>query len=125
MEFHRVAIQEKLGTHVRLHFVNEAGVATLSNVSVLRSLSEVMVECLPADLPNNIEVDLSQLTELGAMIRVGNLTVGPGVTILTDHNDMVAGVHQQAHMEKVEGAEAVPAASETVARSGTERQQSI
>lgn len=105
VEFHRVAVSEKLKTHVQLHFVNEPGAASLANGTVLRSLNEVMVECLPADLPDNIEVDLSSLNEVGAVIRVGNLTVGPGVAILTDHNDMVAGVREQAHIAKAEGLE--------------------
>lgn len=127
VEFHRVASQEKLRSPVRLHFVNESAML-LDNASVSHSLSEVMVECLPADLPNTIEVDLSQLTEAGSLIRVGNLTVGPGVTILTDQNDVVAGVHKQAPIAETEGPEAVPsaseaAASETMEPSGTETQK--
>ena len=51
------------------------------NVTVLRPLNEVMVECLPAALPSSIQVDLSQLNEVGAVIRVQNLVVGPGVII--------------------------------------------
>ena len=129
LELHRVASQEKLRTNVRLRFVNEPAML-LDNASVSRSLSEVMVECLPADLPNAIEVDLSQLTETDSLIRVGNLTVGPGVTILTDQNDVVAGVHKQAPITEAEapeaeGPEAEPsaseaAASETMEPSGTE-----
>lgn len=102
VDFYRVATAEKLKTHVPLHFVNEARTASLVNATVLRSLSEVMVECLPADLPDNIEVDLSALTEVGSVIRVGDLAVGPEVTIVTDPNDMVVGVHQQSRGEKAE-----------------------
>ncbi len=123
VDFYLVAATEKLKTHVQLHFVNEARTAGLANVTVLRSLNEVLVECLPADLPDNIVVDLSSLSEVGAVIRVGDLAVGPAVTIVTDHHDMVAGVHQQARLEKVEGVEgkaesamtapATPSAGET------------
>ncbi|MEW6183016.1 MAG: 50S ribosomal protein L25 [Bacillota bacterium] len=102
VDFYQVTATEKLKTLVHLHFVNEAALGTLGGVTVLRSLSEVMVECLPADLPANIQVDLSGLTEAGAVIRVGNLQVGPAVTILADPNDMVAGLHQQARAEKAE-----------------------
>jgi large subunit ribosomal protein L25 len=126
VEFHRVSSQEKLKTPVRLRFVNEPAMLP-GNASISRSLSEVMVECLPADLPNTIEVDLSQLTEANSLIRVGNLTVGPGLTILTDQNDVVASVHKQAPVAEAEGPEAVPstseaAASETTEPSGTEAQ---
>ena len=108
VDFYRVAATETLKTHVPLHFINENVATGLGGVTMLRSLNEVMVECLPGDLPASIEVDLSPLKEVGAMIRVGNLTVGPGVTILTDHNDMVAGLHRQATAEK----EAAPTAEE-------------
>ncbi len=122
VDFYRVAVTEKLKTHVQLHFINEPRTASMVNMTVSRLLNEVMVECLPADLPDNIEVDLSSLNEAGAVIRVGDLRVGPTVTIVTDQNDMVAGVHQQARMEKVEGVEgkaegalasATPSAGET------------
>ncbi len=106
VDFYRVAATEKLKTPVQLQFINEAGVASLSDVTVLRPLNEVMVECLPADLPAAIQVDLSRLKQVGAVIRVGNLMVGPGVTILTDHNEMVAGLHQRASAEKADVAEA-------------------
>ncbi len=108
VDFHRVAATETLRTHVPLHFVNEAAAASAAGASVLRLLNELMVECLPGDLPSSIEVDLSLLSEAGAVIRVANLTTGPNVTIITDQNEMVAAVHQQARAEKVEEAEAKP-----------------
>lgn len=111
VDFYVVNATEKLRTAIRLHFVNEAGAASQGDVLVQRPLNEVMVECLPADLPSSIQVDLSKLTELDAAIRVGDLTVGPGVTILTDHKELVAAVHLQAHLEKDEETEAKDQAS--------------
>jgi large subunit ribosomal protein L25 len=105
VDFYMVNATEKLKTQIRLHFVNEAGAASQADVLVQRPLNEVMVECLPADLPAAILVDLSMLSEVGAVIRVGDLAVGPGVTILTDHNELVAAVHLQARLEKVEEVE--------------------
>lgn len=127
VDFYRVAATEKLKTHVQLHFVNEVRSPSLGDVTVLRALNEVMVECLPGDLPAAIQVDLSQLREVGAVIRVVDLTVAPGVTILTDHNETVAGVHQRAAaMEKAEAAlgnaEVIAAALETPSGRGTGRQ---
>lgn len=120
VDFYRVAATDKLKTSVHLYFTNEASAATLGDGLVLRTMNEVMVECLPADLPPNIQVDLSRLMNVGDVIRVGNLLVGPGVTILTDHNEMVAAVHQQISKEKAEGADGKSspglAESETLAR---------
>ena len=102
VDFYMVNATEKLRTQIRLHFVNEAGAASQGDVLVQRPLNEVTVECLPADLPAGIQVDLSLLSQIDAVIRVGDLVVGPGVTILTDHNELVAAVHLQAHLEKDE-----------------------
>ncbi len=111
VDFYMVNATEKLRTQIRLHFVNEAGAAAQADVLVQRPLNEVTVECLPADLPAGIQVDLSRLSEIDAVIRVGDLTVGPGVTILTDHNELVAAVHLQAHLERDAGTDAKDEAS--------------
>ena len=105
VDFYRVAAAETLKARVRLHFTNEDAATSLGGVSARRSLNEVTVECLPGDLPAAIDVDLSPLKEAGAMIRVGDLTVGPGVTILADPNDMVAGMHRQAVADNEETVE--------------------
>ncbi len=105
VDFYRVAAGETLRTPVQFHFINEPALASMVDVTVLRPLNEVMVECLPADLPSSIQVDLSQLGEVGAVIRVENLVVGSGVIILTDPNEMVAGLQQRGPTEKAEGVE--------------------
>lgn len=115
VDFYMVNATEKLKTQIRLQFVNEAGAGSRADLLVQRPLNEVTVECLPADLPAAIQVDLSRLSEPDAVIRVGDLAVGPGVTILTDHNELVAAVHLQALLEKVEGADEKAGASAVAA----------
>ena len=53
-------------------------------------LHEVEVTCQPADLPHNIEVDISVLTEIDAKILVGDLILPKGVKIETPMNEVVA-----------------------------------
>jgi large subunit ribosomal protein L25 len=54
-------------------------------------LREVQVECLPNDVPEVIEADISSL-DLGAMLKVGDIAVPAGVTILTDADTPVISV---------------------------------
>ncbi|MHB1134360.1 MAG: 50S ribosomal protein L25 [Chloroflexota bacterium] len=115
VDFLRVAATEKMKARVPLHFLTETVLPGLGQVIVSRPLNEVMVECLPADLPGNINVDLSSLREVGSTIRVGDLVVGPGVTIITDHNELVAALNLQARAEKVEGADAKTEVATTAA----------
>jgi large subunit ribosomal protein L25 len=44
---------------------------------------ELQVECLPTDIPEKIEVDVSKL-KIGESIYVKNITVPEGVKVLTD-----------------------------------------
>lgn len=115
VDFYRLTATAKLKTHVPIHFINEPTAAGMGDMMVLRSLTEVLVECLPADLPGEIDVDLSLLNEPKAVIRVGDLPVGPGVTILTDPSEVVAGLHQRAVEVEEEAEEKAEAEAEAPA----------
>jgi large subunit ribosomal protein L25 len=52
---------------------------------------ELHVECLPSDVPEHIDADISTL-ELGDALRVGDITAPPGVTVLTNEDESVLAV---------------------------------
>jgi large subunit ribosomal protein L25 len=54
-------------------------------------LREVEVECLPADIPESITIDITEL-EIGANVRVSDLPVDPKFKILSDADLVVAHV---------------------------------
>jgi large subunit ribosomal protein L25 len=47
------------------------------------------VECLPANLPERINVDISSLKEIGNNIRVSEIPLPENVTVLDDGDDIV------------------------------------
>lgn len=80
-DFLRVSAKEKLKTNVPLHFVGEdvaPGVKAGGVVSHL--LTEVEVSCLPGDLPEYIEVDISAL-ELGGAVMLSEISLPSGVEL--------------------------------------------
>ncbi|WP_428608441.1 50S ribosomal protein L25/general stress protein Ctc [Sedimenticola sp.] len=80
-DFLRVSAKEKLKTHVPLHFVGEEvapGVKAGGVVSHL--LTEVDVSCLPGDLPEYIEVNVSALG-LGEAVMLSELVLPKGVEL--------------------------------------------
>jgi large subunit ribosomal protein L25 len=87
-------------------------------------LWELHVECLPQDVPDAIEADISEL-QVGDSLKAGDLAVPEGVTILTAADEsVVAVVTPQVRVveEEVAEAEAVEAAAEGVAaEEGAER----
>ena len=98
-DFYEVSMTEKLKAKVALEFTGEApAVKTLGGILV-KVLSEVEVECLPADLPHNIEVNIDILKTLQDSIHVKDLSVPSKVTILTNPDEMVAKVQPPRDVE--------------------------
>lgn len=82
IDFLRVDENKPLRTAVPLHFLNEevspAGKA--AEVVVTHELNEVVIECLPKDLPEFLEIDLSELT-VGTILHLSDLKLPEGVSI--------------------------------------------
>ena len=81
VDFQRVDPNQKLHVKVPLHFVNAeiSPVVKLSGGVISHVLNELDVSCLPKDLPEFIEVDLSNMAE-GASFHVSDLKLPAGVT---------------------------------------------
>ena len=94
IDFLRVDAKTEIHVHVPLHFMGES--PAVKQGGVLTHLrNEVEVVCLPKDLPEYIEVDLSQL-ELDQTIHLSELTLAKGVKLvdLLHGNDTgIANVH--------------------------------
>lgn len=83
VDFQRVSATEKLTMRVPLHFVG-ADVAPgvkLGGGIVSHLLSEVEIRCLPANLPESIEVDMSQLN-LNDTVHLSDLKLPKDVEVV-------------------------------------------
>jgi large subunit ribosomal protein L25 len=109
VDFYRVAMTETLRMDVPLRTSGEAPAVKSANGLPFQSLSFISVECLPGDIPEAIEVDLSGLEEIDAAIYVRDLSAPAGVTILTDGDEMVVKIMAPTVEEEA------PAAEEAVA----------
>jgi large subunit ribosomal protein L25 len=79
--------------------------------------TDVEVEALPATIPHQIDIDISQLVHPGDAIRVGDLTLPDGVTAITGAEETIVQVEAvyQEPEEVAEEAEEVAAAPEETA----------
>jgi large subunit ribosomal protein L25 len=97
MDFLRVNMSEKIKVHVPLHFINEEdSVGVKAGGVITHSMVEVEVACLPAVLPEYIEVDMAVL-DIGDSAHLSDLIVAEGVEILAlthgeNHNLPVAQI---------------------------------
>jgi large subunit ribosomal protein L25 len=123
VDFQRVLADQKIHMRVPLHFVNqEQSPAVKSAGAVVNHvLNDIDVSCLPADLPEFIEVDLSNLT-IGHSVPVKELKLPAGVepVLHRGENPVVASasipraaeVEEAAVVEEVVPASMVPAAKQ-------------
>jgi large subunit ribosomal protein L25 len=107
VDFYAVIMTEKVTIEVPLVFVGEAPAAVQAGAILLQGLDEVEIECLPGDLIEAIEVDVSELEEIDQTIYVKDLRVPPALDVLTDAEEIVARVAWAA-AEEVEEEEVVP-----------------
>lgn len=115
LDFMRVDLTHALKVHVPLHFINEAVCPGVKMGGVVtHSMVDVEVSCLPAVLPEFIEVDLSAV-ELGTSVHLSDLVLPEGVEVLAlvqgaDHDHTVAQVMKtRGPKEEDEAAEEVAA----------------
>jgi len=118
VDLQRVLENEKIRLYVPIHFKGEAaspGVKTQGGV-VSHHMADLEVVCLPKDLPEYIELDLSGMN-LNDSLYVADIKMGPGVTISAlahGANPPVVSIHapRVAEPEPTAEAEAAPAAAE-------------
>ncbi len=126
LDFLRIDESKPIRAYVSIRFVNQekSPVAKMSGVVISRNQTEVEISCLPGDLPEHIELDLSAL-ELGDVLHMSDLKLPPGVEIPElkfgkeyDHTVVsVQEIHEEVEEEPeeavegeaVEGEEGAPA----------------
>lgn len=91
-DLYLVSMDEKIETEVPLHFIGESVAVYQQEGTLVKALETVEVEALPADLPESFEVDISVLDDFEKEIRVSDLKIPEGVTLLTDVEELVAKV---------------------------------
>lgn len=125
VDFLKVAMDQLIRAEVPLELTGEApAVKTLGGVLVT-SVQAIVVEALPADLPDRVLVSIEGLEKIDDKITVGNLELGKGVRILTSADDVVARVIYQVAevVEEVKEVVAVVAEPEVIARKKDEDEE--
>jgi large subunit ribosomal protein L25 len=115
VDFHQVSLREKLQVEVPVVVSGEAQPVKMGDADVLQILHTLRVECLPTDIPEAIEIDVSGLDHVDAGIRVSDLTLPEGLTAVVDPEELVvklAARRVSVAEEEEEAAAAAEAAEE-------------
>jgi large subunit ribosomal protein L25 len=117
LDFQRVDENKAIRIRVPLHFLNQetSPAGKMAGILISHALNDVEISCLPKDLPEHIEVDLSEL-KVGDIVHLSALKLPNGVEIPElrlgkEHDSAV--VTAQEMKQEVEVAPVVEAAGAT------------
>src|SRR5688572_22331081 len=124
LDFQRVDENEAIKIRVPLHFVNEekSPAGKTSGVIVSHAMTEIFVSTLPRNLPEFIEVDLSELN-VGDIVHLSDIKLPEGVEIPElklgkEHDHAVVTAQEVREEEVAPAAEAAPVAAAPAAGKG-------
>jgi large subunit ribosomal protein L25 len=115
VDFYQVNLEEKITVEVPVHLVGESAAVKRGDADILQPIHSLRVECLPSDIPEAFEVDLTPLEEIESEVRISDIKMPKGVTVLIDPEELVVKIIKKREM-KVE--EEVPAAEAALVGEG-------
>jgi len=111
VDFYQVRMEEKIKVEIPIVLVGEAPALKEKDNTLVQELNILDIECLPDQIPNSVEIDLSPLTEADQTIQVKSIVLGAGITILNDPEQAIVRVSKRV-------IEAAPPPKEAVVEEG-------
>lgn len=115
LDFQAISMTETVRTQVPVNIGEQDVAAVIEFGAIINTGIDMLeIECLPQDLPDRIDVDLSNLYEIGDSILVKDLNLPEGIEVLTDPDTLVVVVsapiaeeEEEEEIEEVEDLEGV------------------
>lgn len=105
VDFYQVRMDEAITADVPLKFVGEASAVKDLGGIFVRNTDSIEVKALPKDLPYDIEVDISSLTEFDKPIHISDLVLPEGVAVLNSPDQVIALVQPARSEEELKSLE--------------------
>jgi len=108
VDFLKVNMKEKIHAEIPIEFFGDSPAVMDMEGSLITPVDSIEVECLPADLPSEIKVDISILDDFEKNIKVEDLKLPQGVEILSDAEEILAFVQAPRSEEELADLEKKP-----------------
>jgi len=103
-DFYKVRLDQKIKTKISVVFTGESPAVRDSGGIFVRNVNELEVEGLPQDLPHEITVDISSMTNIGDQILVKDIKLGSGLKIMADAEEIIATAQEPMSEEELQKA---------------------
>ncbi len=94
VDFYQIKKTEKIKVDIPIVLAGEAPALKEKGRSLTHGVTSLSIECLPGELPPQIEVNLSHLEEVGQSIYVRDITLSAAITVITDPDQLVVKVSE-------------------------------
>ncbi len=101
VDFYKVDMDKEINTQIPLSFINESLAVKTLGALLMKGIDEIEVECLPSDLVDHIDVDISVLSEIGDSIKIKDIKLPKGLKLLENEDDIVVSIMEQPKEEEV------------------------
>ncbi len=124
VDFYQVSMAEKIRVEVPIVSIGEAPALKLKENFLLQELNSLSVECLPGEIPNRVDIDLTSLTEVGRAIHVKDIMLDEEGTILNNPEQLVVKVSARRIEKLVEEEVEAPAEAQLPEEKGLTEESS-
>jgi large subunit ribosomal protein L25 len=112
VDFRRIDMAKPMVAPVVLKFVGEAPIVKSSGGTIVTTVSTLTVRCLPENLVSSIEVDLTGLISYDVIIKVKDLKLPAGITVINPHaEDLVVKATRALTEDEIKALEATSTAT--------------
>ncbi len=91
-DFQAVRMSEKLRLEVPIRLVGESPLVATNEAILLQVLDKIEVECLPQDIPQYLEADVSSLDSMEKVVQVRDIALPKGVEAMADEEEVIANL---------------------------------
>jgi large subunit ribosomal protein L25 len=121
LDFYKVNMKNKIDVEIPLHFINEAKAVKELGGTLIKNFETLEVKCLPGDLLDKIDVDLSVLNTFDDTIKISDLHLSADFEITKHLEDVVAHVMEP----KLQVEEEVTVAADATAEATADEKEDV
>lgn len=93
VDFFQVDMSSKITTEIPLHFVGESKAIREMSGFLMKDIDMLEVECLPSDLVDHIDIDISVLEKFHDEITTADLVLPKGIELTSDVVRIIASAN--------------------------------
>ena len=94
VDFYQVKRTEKIAFDVPIVLVGEAPALKFKGRMLVHGINSLSVECLPANVPPQIDIDITRLEEVDQAINVKDIVLDPEITVHADPEQLVVKISE-------------------------------